>query len=401
MPNLQPPDLIHDAHEPLKSISSILVVGGCGFLGHHIVHQIRWRHPKAQVHALDLRCTQNRFDGDKSIHYHEGDITDAGAMAELFGKVRPEVVVHTASTHFVTGKGKSGEALMWKVNVEGTRVLLEEAKKVGVKAFVYTSSASVVMRRSDGFKGLHNIDERWPVASKEEQYEYYMYTKAAAEQEVLDANRSVAGFLTATIRPAMIYGEGDVQAVPLMMQAARRGQWRFQLGDNTNLFDATYAGNASFGHLLAAEALLYTNSLSSTAPLDLERVDGEAFFITNGAPVPFWDFPRLAWKLGGTPLDMAKVWTIPEGPGLALGGLIESVMWLIGKSPNLTREKVRFSCMTRYYSVEKAKERLGYKPVVSFEESLRRAVRDIDERGVGGLPATKPTPSSNEIAAKS
>lgn len=391
MPNLQPPDLIDDLPKPLRPISSVLIVGGCGFLGHHIVHQVRWRHPNAQIHVLDLRCTQNRFDGDKHIQYHEGDITNSAAMAELLTSTRPEVIIHTASTHFVTGKGKKGEEIMWRVNVDGTNVLLDEAKRVGVRAFVYTSSASVVMRRSDGLTGLHNIDERWPVASKAEQYEYYMYTKAAAEAAVLKANRSATNFLTATIRPALIYGEGDVQAVPLMMQAARRGQWRFQLGDNSNLFDTTYAGNASFGHLLAAEALLYTNSMGSTVPLDLERVDGEAFFITNGMPVPFWDFPRVAWKLGGAPLDLSKVWVIPEGPGLLLGGLIEGVMGLLGKQPNLTREKVRFSCMTRYYSIEKAKRRLGYRPVVSFEESLRRAVKDIDERGVGGLPAKATT----------
>lgn len=394
MPNLLPPDLVDDIPKPLKVISSVLVVGGCGFLGHHIVHQIRWRHPSAKVHVLDLRCTNNRFDDDESIVYHEGDITSKSAMAALFDEVRPEVIIHTASTHFVTGGGRKGEQLMWRVNVEGTRVLVEEAQRIGTQAFVYTSSASVVMRRSDGFAGLHNVDERWPIASKEEQYEYYMYTKAAAEVEVLEANRGSARFLTAAIRPALIYGEGDVQAVPLMMQAARRGQWKFQLGDNTNLYDQTYAGNVSFGHLLAAEALLYTNSLGSTVPLDTEKVDGEVFFITNGSPIPFWDFARMCWQAGGTPVDTSKIWIIPEGPGLALGALIEGVMWLMGKQPNLTREKVRFSCLTRYYSIEKAKDRLGYKPIVSFQESIRRAVRDVDERGVGGLPAKTSTTKS-------
>ncbi|KAF2099871.1 hypothetical protein NA57DRAFT_38404 [Rhizodiscina lignyota] len=379
---LQP--LPDDLPKPLQPIKSALVVGGCGFLGHHIVHQLLQRHHDAQIHVLDLRCEKNIIS-DARLSYHDGDITDPAAMAALLNDIKPQAVIHTASPHF--GVTKAMEELMYKVNVSGTKNLLEKSKECGsVKAFVYTSSASVVMKKVMVMRegGLRNVDEDWAVAAENEQWEYYGTTKALAEQAVLEANRTATQFFTAAIRPALIYGEGDIQALPLILQAARRGQWRFQIGDNSNLFDVTYAGNAAYAHLLAAEALLYTHTLGSTVPLDLERVDGEAFFVTNDAPVYFWDFCRQAWKAAGIAESTDKVWVLGQSFSMGLGAFLEGVMWVLGKQANLTKEKVRFSTISRYYNISKAKKRLGYRSIVGFEEGIRRAVVEIDERGAGG-----------------
>lgn len=54
-------------------------------------------------------------------------------------------------------------------------------------------------------------------------------------------------------------------------------------------------------------------------------------------------------------------------------------MWIFGKVPNLNRTKVRYSVMTRYYSVDKAKTRLGYAPIVELEEGIRRGVKAMLE----------------------
>lgn len=154
----------------------------------------------------------------------------------------------------------------------------------------------------------------------------------------------------------------------------------FQLGDNTNLFDFTYVENVAHGHLLAAAALIKTSTLS-TPPLDHEKVDGEVFFITNDAPVYFWDFPRMVWKCAGSTKGTEHVWEISKDTGLLLGGAMEWIYWVVGKTPSLTTRQVRYSCMTRYYSIGKAKKRLGYSPVVSMEDGIRRAVRwFVDEK---------------------
>ena len=82
-----------------------------------------------------------------------------------------------------------------------------------------------------------------------------------------------------------------MQLIPPIINVHRTNKTGFQLGENKNLFDFTYVLNVAHAHLLAAYALLQTYKLA-TAPLDYEKVDGEAFFVTNDEPVYFWDFAR-------------------------------------------------------------------------------------------------------------
>lgn len=357
-----------------KLTTSVLVIGGCGFLGHHIVSQLL-APSTSSVSVLDLHTTHNRLDG---ATYHSADITSRTAVREVLQKAKPQIIIHTASPVANAGHNAAQKALYYKVNVEGTRNLLEQAGEVGgVKAFVYTSSASVI---SDNQSDLVNADERWPVLRAPLQKEYYSETKGIAEQLVLDANRKYGDMLTVTLRPAGIFGEADAQMIPGMLGALERGQTRFQLGENENLFDFTYVGNVAYAHVLAAVALMDTHALSAQ-PLDHERVDGEAFFITNGSPVYFWDFARMVWSAAGDETTPAQVWVIGRDLGLSLATVIEWLFWLAGgRKPNLTRQHVKFSSMTRYYSIDKARVRLGYKPKWGVEESVQKTVQWFKER---------------------
>jgi sterol-4alpha-carboxylate 3-dehydrogenase (decarboxylating) len=199
--------------------------------------------------------------------------------------------------------------------------------------------------------------------------------QAIAETSVLAANRSASHpkLLTCAIRPAAIFGEGDVQVIPGTLSAYTTNKTGFQLGDNNNLFDFTYVRNIAHAHLLAAYALLSTSSLS-TAPLDHEKVDGEAFIITNDQPVYFWDFARAVWKAAGNEKGTEHVWVIGKDVGLVLATVVEWAVWAIGRDTPFKRRIVRFSSMTRYYDCGKAKRRLGYRPIVSLQEGIQRAV---------------------------
>lgn len=169
-------------------------------------------------------------------------------------------------------------------------------------------------------------------------------------------------------------GEGDTMVLYHMINIYRQGRTGVQVGDNNNLFDFTYVENVAHGHLLAARALLVT-AASSTVPLDHERVDGEAFLITNDSPVYFWDFCRAVWAAAGSPLGVDHVWVLPREVGMVLGYLSEVFFWAIRKPPTFNRQRIIYSCMTRYYDISKAKKRLGYKPLVSLDEGVRRSVK--------------------------
>ncbi|KAL9122800.1 MAG: hypothetical protein Q9187_000645 [Circinaria calcarea] len=349
-----------------SELGSVLVIGGCGFLGHHIVSQLLGNNAKVSV--LDLRTTRNRIP---SVSYYDGDITSAASVQSVLENVKPQVIIHTASP-----VGTSGDAaLYYKVNVEGTRNLLECAGKFGVvKAFVYTSSASVV---DDSVSDLMDADERLPILRSPQPTKAYSLTKGIAEEIVLAANRKYDSMLTVAIRPAGIFGEGDNQMLPGMLNAYETGKTKFQLGDNTNLFDFSYVGNVAHAHILAARELIRVSTRS--APLPAHKVvEGEAFFVTNDEPYRFWDFTRAVWRAAGDKTKPEAVWVMPKHLGLVLATMIEWLFWLFTfgrKEPSLTREKVKFSCMNRTFRIDKIKSRLGYKPLINTSEAVKRSVQ--------------------------
>lgn len=200
------------------------------------------------------------------------------------------------------------------------------------------------------------------------------------------------GMLTTAIRPAGIFGERDMGVTgKLLAHGAQSAAavLRMQLGSNDNLFDFTYVGNVALAHTLAAARLLATAARTpetgQAAPLDFERVDGEAFFVTNDAPVYFWDMAHALWALTGRVVEPDRVVALPEPLLMVLGAVLEGVFGLFGKRPRLTRREARYSCMTRYYSCDKAKRRLGYEPVVGMDEGVRRAAAEAVARDRGLL----------------
>ena len=154
----------------------------------------------------------------------------------------------------------------------------------------------------------------------------------------------------------------------------RQGRQYVQIGDNASLFDAVSATNAAAAHVLAARVLL-----TGTAGPAGQRVDGEAFFITDGTPMPFWDFQRKIWATAGdrTPLDQVKI--VPAWFVLALASTVEWLFWIftLGRKRPRTfrRHFIEYTCMSRTYSIEKPRERLGYVPARDMDENIEKGVK--------------------------
>jgi sterol-4alpha-carboxylate 3-dehydrogenase (decarboxylating) len=304
-----------------------------------------------------------------AYEYHSADISIKANVETVLATVRPQVIIHTASPVALS----TNAALYYRVNVDGTRNLLECARSIKtVKAFIYTASASVV---HDSISDLIDADESFPVLYVPDQKEIYSHTKALADDLVRAANGSGDGMLTVCLRPAGIFGEGDQNTLRKMIENAEAGENRFQIGSGKNLFDWTYVGNVAGAHILAAEALLLRSS--SASGTNLPRVDGEAFFITNGDPMPFWDFVRAIGDAAGFPVDGKDVWVIPKHLGLTLATIVEWIVWTMSfgmETSTMTRGGIRYSCLTRTYRIDKARARLGYKPTVDMNEGIRRGV---------------------------
>jgi sterol-4alpha-carboxylate 3-dehydrogenase (decarboxylating) len=241
---------------------------------------------------------------------------------------------------------------------------------LGTKAFVYTSSASVI---HDSVSDLIEGDETLPLLYLPVQKEVYSHTKALADQLVLDANSTTkGGMMTTSIRPSGIFGENDATAKAMVDNAAA-GKLKFQVGNGKNLFDFTYNENVVYAHILAAQALLRSHVEPPSADM---RVAGEGFLITNDEHIPFWEFARAVGEAAGHPTKREDIRVIPKIIGLLMAAIAEWLVWIASfgrRKSRMNRVAIRYSSMTRTYRIDKAKKVLGYKPRVTLREGIQRS----------------------------
>jgi sterol-4alpha-carboxylate 3-dehydrogenase (decarboxylating) len=352
----------------------VLVLGGCGGLGHHIIKQLLDTKKASDVTSFDVRTDVNRVPGAK---YVEGSITSEKDVRSVLEIVKPKVIMHTVSPQLMGQKNT--QKLYENVNVGGTRILLDCIAEVDyVKALVYTSSSSVI---HNNITDLVEATEEGRLFYWPEQTEFYSHTKAMAEDLIQGANRH-NGLLTARLRCSLLFGEGDTTATPNMIANARTGRSKFQIGDGTNLFDFTYIGNAAYAHILAAGALLRESDGTADRDGPL-KVNGEAFVITNDDHWPFWDFVRAMAAEAGHPVPKDRVTVVPTSVYYAFAVVAEWAVWtfsLGSKESLVNRRMVKYLTMIRTFNISKAKERLGYRPQVSMHEGIKRAVQHYLEQ---------------------
>lgn len=167
-----------------------------------------------------------------------------------------------------------------------------------------------------------------------------------------------------------------------LISVAKSGRANMQLGDGKNVYDFVYVGNLAHAHLLAAKALLRDSERPQSEVKDEEKVDGEAFHITNDEPWLFWGFTRAIAKAAGNPVNENEIRVISRWGAMLMALFAEWIVWIFSfgrKEPNLTRYGVRYSTMTRTLNIEKAKRVLGYRPIFSMQEGIERSVAWFDE----------------------
>ncbi|KAJ3098131.1 hypothetical protein HK100_005167 [Physocladia obscura] len=329
-----------------KKVERWIVIGGCGFVGRTIVEMLLQRGEK-HVAVFDLRQS---FE-DARIEFFTGNLLSAEDLERaLAGRT---VVIHTASPPH----GLKPQVYV-DVNVAGTRNVLAACLAQGVAKLVFTSSAGVVFNGQP----LRDADETLPYCHPH--MDKYNETKMEAEMLVLAANSP--RLKTVAIRPTGIFGPRDSQGLPEMIAVAKTGSRLFQLGDNVNLMDYTYVGNVADAHILAAEKLD-----------ESENVAGEAFFITNDAPVFFWDFIQMVYDEYGAKDGLKYV--LPTSLSFFLAWIVECFVILLSPikaiHPKFTLYRMRFMTSDKYHNIEKAKKILGYKPKVALGEGIRLSVK--------------------------
>jgi nucleoside-diphosphate-sugar epimerase len=330
-----------------------LVTGGGGFVGRALVAALRARGDRVLV--AEPFGEPWRDD----IQFERVDIRDTEALARLCEGVN--TVFHNAS---LVHTKHNREDDVWSVNLGGARSVLRACWQARVDKLVYVSTASAVYEGKD----IENGDETLPYARRSQAP--YADSKIAAEGEVLAANGQ-RGVLTCAIRPHVVFGPGDKRFLPAILKRARAGQLRVSVGvNNTKLSDFTYVDNLIDALLLADERL------TPDGP-----VAGQAYFVTNGEPVPFFGFVKSVLLELGLPKILAGV---PYPIVYAAAAIKESIDTLRGGTiheDGMTRFAIRYMVRHHYFDISKAKRDLGYTPRVSLAQGIRLTCADLRQRG--------------------
>ncbi|MEV0689226.1 NAD-dependent epimerase/dehydratase family protein [Streptomyces sp. NPDC050388] len=180
---------------------NLLITGGTGFIGSRVAAAAHQR-PDAHVRLLSRRALRTPAEATAEIETTAGTVPgDLADPASLYGSCTGiDVLVHCASR--VSGDPESLAA----VNDRGTKALVEEAVRSGVRRILYMSTAAVHGRGP--FHGVRPGEAPVAPASATSR------TRAAAERHVLDAGGLV-------LRPHLVYGEGDRWMVPGLVRLLR------------------------------------------------------------------------------------------------------------------------------------------------------------------------------------
>jgi nucleoside-diphosphate-sugar epimerase len=249
-----------------------LITGGSGFVGNLVARRLEERGEAVRV--LDIWEDPTR---PRSIEFVGASVLDRDAVARAMQGI--DVVHHNAALVAQTDAGKQ----YWQVNVEGSRIVAEEAARAGVQAIIHTSSTSVF-----GIPPGGEINEHTPTLPVEP----YGRSKLAGEQ-VVDEICARHGIPLITIRPRATLGAGRLGIFQILFEWIREGRSVYVIGSGNIRFQFIHAYDLMDFYMLALDA-----GRSGTY-----NVGTDEFGTLRG------DLERLIAYAGST----SKVRSLPEG----------------------------------------------------------------------------------------
>lgn len=314
----------------------VLVTGGTGFTGAALVERLLQDGHSVSVLDNKPGLMADRLSADGAdITY--GSVADRAAVAKA--SVGAEVVMHVAAAFRETG---APDELYKSVNVEGTRIVVEEAIKAGARKLVYCSTQGV-----HGHIAHPPGDESSPIAPAD----YYQQSKYEGElvlQEFADADIEFT-----TIRPTAIYGPGDPERFGMIFRRVKKGSFPI-FGSGRTYYHPVYIDNLVDAFVLAMEQ---------------GKGAGQAYIIADNEYFSIRELVQRVAKAMDAEVSMP---TFPIWPLIIAGHACEKICKPFGINPPLFPRRVDWYRQVRAFRIDKARRELGYEPRVGIDEGLRK-----------------------------
>jgi len=322
------------------------VTGATGFVGSHVARVLAEQ-------GADLRLLVRAGSDTRNIEALNadrvfGDLREPASMERALAGC--DAVFHVAADYRLWVRDPEQ---MYRANVEGTRAILETARKHNVRRFVHTSSVATMGFTSNG----HLADEDSPV-KLESMIGPYKRSKFLAEQLALKAGGS--GMDVVVVNPTTPVGEMDIKPTPTgrIVVDFLKKKFPAYVDTGLNLVDVRECAR---GHLMA-----------------LEKGRSGERYILGGENLTLKQILDKLAVISGLPSPTIKV---PYVVALATGVVDEVVTGrILGREPRATIDAVRMGRKKMFVTSAKAERELGWSPS-PVDGALRRAVEWFRTRG--------------------
>jgi nucleoside-diphosphate-sugar epimerase len=332
-------------------MTTTLVTGATGFIGSRLVNALA--ESGAPVRALVRHPAAAAALRRPGVELVQGDLGNPASLWEAVVGVGR--VFHCAG---LVGDWLSPQEA-WRINVEATELLLELCAGAEVDRVVYLSSLSVL-----GAMHHRGTDESAPCRPSGD-----VYADSKVEGERVVSNYiGRGGPEVAIVRPGFVYGPGDRQFLPRLIDALSTKQFMY-VGTGAKLLNIVYVDDL-------VDALLRAGSTPAAA--------GQAYNLTDGTETSLRTFVGFLCEQLGIPAPTRHV---PPPLARAVCQVSELVARLrrSTSAPRLNRGRMRFLYYDQLYSVDKARRQLGYDPHHTYREGLPLTLAWYKEAGL--LPA--------------
>jgi len=326
-------------------MNKVLVTGASSFLGYHVVKRLNEQGIRPRV--LELR--ENNLDPLKRLDVDrvDGHFEDPQAVGAACTGV--DTVLHLAFKVSVAGGTKILEE-MQRINLLGSRRLLETAAAKGVVRAVVTSSALAV--------GVNREPAPLDESADWTKHEFDLpYAKIRRQAETESLAQARPGFMVIAVCPAFTLGPDDPVGAPAnkLIEALISGKLRFTLPVGFGCLDVRDFAN---GVVLAAERGSSGRYLLSGHNVTTNQLLEQAAGIA-GVRAPRFEPPTFLVN--------------------AIAGVVEIVSGLIGKPAPITRRVLQIVGRYAWYDTTRARTELGWEPR-SFEQTLDDTIRWLRDR---------------------
>jgi len=327
------------------STGTTLVTGATGFIGSAVVRRLLGRGRAVRCYVEPGASRQNLAGLDVEII--EADINDRQAIGRALEGA--EALYHLAAIYKLW---LPDNALMYEVNVEGTKTVLFAALRAGVGKVVYTSSIAAVGRPEQG----ELADETTPFNLWDES-NHYVRSKWLSERDALRFARE--GLPVVVVNPAFPFGARDIAPTPTGRFVVDALAGRVP-GYTDGGFNAVNVEDVAEAHILAEER---------------GRV-GERYILGDHNVSYKQFFDAVAEVAGLKPITRK----LPTSVFLGVAWMMEKAAEVRGKAPMLTYKSARYASRNLWFDTRKAHEELGM-PTTPLAESIEQSVRWFRDHG--------------------